>query len=138
MHVHMGGWMRTFAPVCLTCTIKHSITTQPTPTHSTACAHIGGSFGRSGERDMVSAPLRVTLPSWILYVISTPCNHGMFRCRVIYIAGYSSLGADMPSQYLPLAPHARETLRICMTCPHTHVTNMPLLVPVRLVGSGGH
>ena len=48
---------------------------------------------------------------------------------IIHSVGYRSLGADMPFQYLPLAPHARETLRIRITCPHTYVTNMPLTCP---------
>ena len=112
------------------------ITTQHSPTPAPLLSLTpGGHSGRYDERDIVSASLRTTFPSLFFSVISTSGKQGMFRCSVIYIGGYSSLGADMPSKYLPLAPHARETFRICMACPHTHPSNMLLLVPLRLVGS---
>ena len=63
--------------------------------------------------------------------------HGMSRAGPAASSNTCSLGTDMPPQHLPIAPHARETCCTCMVCPHIHVTNMPSLVPMRLVGADG-
>ena len=59
-------------------------------------------------------------------IITSRAMAGMSRCATLYISRHSSLGADPPSHDLPTTPHTRDTLCICIPCPHSHSPNLPL------------